>query len=62
MREMEKYIKPAIKVKEVGGNEILAASGIGGTTGLDNQPGIGGDNDGSHSVGAKQSIWDNDEK
>lgn len=52
------YITPGIKVKEIEGCELLAGSGVGGTTGLDNQPGTGGDNDGSHSVGSKQNVFE----
>lgn len=61
---MKKYIKPALKVKEVDAEEMLAASELSDnpTSGLDNQPGKGGDNDGSHPVGAKSSFWDNSEE
>lgn len=65
----KKYVKPAIKVQTLDmDNTLLAGSG-----GLDvknptdlgtDAPGVGGDNNGSHDVGAKQntfSVWGDEE-
>lgn len=67
---MEKYIKPSLKVKKVDVEEMLAASPgdvnpsnpTSGLPGGTPQPGNGGDNDGTHPVGAKSSFWDNSEE
>ena len=58
---MKKYIGPATKVKRLNAENLLAGSlNSTPTSGLDNAPGNGGTNDGSHSVGAKVfKIWDN---
>lgn len=58
---MKKYIVPATKVKRLNAENLLAGSlNSTPTSGLDNAPGYGGANDGSHSVGAKVfKIWDN---
>lgn len=56
---MKKYIKPKMKVREID-CELMAANSPNNdnpTSGLDNQPGNGGENDGSHSPGAKHSLW-----
>lgn len=57
------YATPTMRVRR-GGQALMAANSLdhdNPTTGLDNQPGYGGDNDGSHTVGAKPhhySVWD----
>lgn len=44
--------------------ENLAENDLNGShpgSGLDNEPGNGGDNDGAHDPGAKGNFWDDDE-
>lgn len=55
----KKYIKPSIKVKKIEMENLLAANSPGGTTGLgQDEPGVGGDNDGTHPVSSKFNAWD----
>lgn len=65
---MRKYIEPTIKVKHIELEGIMAASEFDSTPSIKSvvgltdddttpTPSIGGVNDGSHSVGAKQSMW-----
>lgn len=60
---MKKYIKPIIKTKTMQATALMAASGEvdtnNPTSGLDNGPTYGGTNDGTHTICAKSSIWDN---
>lgn len=54
----KEYITPSIKVREIETESLLAAESLGGTTGLDNQPGIGGNNEGGNrTVGSKFNPW-----
>lgn len=58
---MKKYMKPAIEVARIENEcSIMAASNL-QTSGLpDEIPGVGGENDGSATVGSRKyySIWD----
>lgn len=55
----KKYIQPAIKAHALSTSESILAGSNGGslnsnpTQGIGNAPGNGGQNDGSHPVGAK---------
>ena len=60
----KKYVKPAINVKEIEIENVIAAS-VGGTTSLPKEtptPGNGSDSNGSQEVSAKPntftSVWD----
>lgn len=65
----KKYVKPAIKVQTLDmDNTLLAGSGgldVKNPTDLDyDVPGVGGDNNGTHDVAAKQntfSVWGDEE-
>ena len=63
---MKKYIVPAIKVKSLDAENLLAGSKLLNeytpTSNLDNAPGNGGENDGTHPVSAKTfNIWDDND-
>lgn len=64
----KKYVKPAIKIQKIEMDELMQTASIdpsSPTTGLTDGPTTGGDNDGTHEVGAKQntfSIWNDDEE
>lgn len=57
----KKYITPSIKVKKIDLENLLQTASPNSpnpTNGLDNAPGNGGSNDGSHSVNSKFNAWD----
>lgn len=56
------YISPSVKVKAINVESELLNNSVTGVSGFDkddNPPAIGGDNDGTHPVGAKEGgIWE----
>ncbi len=65
----KKYVKPAIKIQKIEMDELMQSASINSsspTNGLTgNDPTVGGDNDGTHEVSAKQntfSVWNDDEE
>lgn len=65
----KKYVKPAIKIQKIEMDELMQSASINTsspTKGLTDgsTPTVGGDNNGTHEVGAKQntfSVWNDDE-
>ena len=63
------YVKPSVKVREIDMESLLASqsdpqissgspiTGLGDTT-----PSVGGNNDGTHPVGASQNLWSEEEE
>jgi|GEM_PF-1076397 hypothetical protein len=60
----KQYIKPVTKKKCIIDENAMIMSSLNPTSptsGLDNAPGYGGNDDGTHPVGAKHNIfWDDD--
>lgn len=57
------YIKPAMKVSALTDDCLMDNNSLSSTrpTNLGDQPGNGGESDGTHEPGAKFNIWDNEE-
>ncbi len=62
------YVKPSVKVREIDMESLLSASGEGyqlnvvSPTNLENSPTAVDYNDGTHSVGASQNLWSEEEE
>lgn len=61
------YVKPSVKVREIDMESLLASQSVSNTyptNGLVDGPAptYGGVNDGTHSVGASQNLWSEEEE